>query len=726
MGDLQAALSTALVSLPALIACGIVAYAPLGHGYAGTGIRAAILAALLGGLVTVLGSPTPGFMSSPRLGSALLLGTILAHYRDVLGAGDVAVRDMAALLLLLAPLTVMLAGLIQVLAGNLRIGNLFKFIPYPVVAGIQDGVALLLIFRQMPVLLGIGTTAGATGISPPIAVVGLLALLFFWKGERLVNRPLLIVLTFAGGSLLLVGLRSLGYGLSPGATLEAIRPHLPEPGGLAALVALLEDRIPNGLAPSILMSAFSLAALASVYSLMDMVSWLNRTADAPLYNRELASQGLGNVLSGSAGGLMAEGSHFRSAFHRSTGGTSHRSRFLGVVMAPALLLALGPFFDRIPRAVVAGITIVIAAQLFDAWSLRLAFKVFRRDLANRSEMLVNLGVIILVCLAVLVVGIMPAMALGTVLSVFIFLFQVSRSVIRRTMSGARVRSRRFRPPRQLELLEQHGGAILVMELEGTIFFASADEVAREAERQMAAGVRLVILDMRRVTHLDGTGARILLQVHQRAAVRGGALFFSHIHEGDYLHRVFLDMDLLDDIGKDHLFTDTASALEAAEDRLLTELTGAEADDSRDETSGEVIFGYLSAEERNLLLERMQPVSFAAGERVIREGDPADSVYFILWGSVNVVIDVSRANRTRIIGSLRSGSVFGEMSVIDGSPRSASIVTREATECLVLSRQAFEEICARHPVIAQKLMRYFAQLLSTRLRSASDIIAELES
>ncbi len=149
-------------------------------------------------------------------------------------------------------------------------------------------------------------------------------------------------------------------------------------------------------------------------------------------------------------------------------------------------------------------------------------------------------------------------------------------------------------------------------------------------------------------------------------------------------------------------------------------------DSHDETSGDVVFGYLTAEERNILLGKMQPVSFAAGETVVREKGPADAVYFILWGSVDVVIDVPRANRTRIINTLHPGSVFGEMSLIDGQPRSASVVTREPTGCLVLSREAFEEISAGHPLISQKMLRYFAQLLTARLRSASDIIAELES
>ncbi len=325
------------------------------------------------------------------------------------------------------------------------------------------------------------------------------------------------------------------------------------------------------------MSACSLAALASIYSLMDMVSWLNRSSDAPLYNQELSSQGLGNILSGAAGGIMAEGNHVRSAYQQDIGVTSPRARFLGVIMPALLVLGFGSFFDRIPKAVIAGITIVIAARLFDPWSFRLARKVFRRDLANRTEMLVNLAVILLVCLAVLGVGIMQAMALGLVLSVFIFLFQVSRSVIRRTMDGSRIRSRRLRPPTDLEILERDGGAILIMELEGTIFFASADEVAREADRQMAAGIRHVILDMRRVTHLDGTGARILFQIHERARARGVTLLFSHIHDGDYLHRVFTDMELFDAIGREHVFTDTSSALEAAEDRLLAGLTGREVD-----------------------------------------------------------------------------------------------------------------------------------------------------
>jgi CRP-like cAMP-binding protein len=122
-----------------------------------------------------------------------------------------------------------------------------------------------------------------------------------------------------------------------------------------------------------------------------------------------------------------------------------------------------------------------------------------------------------------------------------------------------------------------------------------------------------------------------------------------------------------------------------------------------------ILSPLSAEERRHLVETVGVKVFAAGECPVRQGDPGDSFYIIKKGSVDVIVEKSQGAGGAVVASLGPGNFFGEMSLLTGAVRTASIQVREDAECIVIDRENFRSILVNKPSIAEAL----SQILSER-------------
>jgi CRP/FNR family transcriptional regulator, cyclic AMP receptor protein len=112
---------------------------------------------------------------------------------------------------------------------------------------------------------------------------------------------------------------------------------------------------------------------------------------------------------------------------------------------------------------------------------------------------------------------------------------------------------------------------------------------------------------------------------------------------------------------------------------------------------------------------MQKVAFKAGETIIREGEEGDTAFFIVSGMVNVA--VGSGNQIRTVGRLETGEVFGEMSLIDPGPRSATVTAACDTECLAASYQDFVAAIEENPERAVGFMK----TLVRRLRKTNELL-----
>jgi anti-anti-sigma factor len=397
------------------------------------------------------------------------------------------------------------------------------------------------------------------------------------------------------------------------------------------------------------------------------------------------------------------------------------------------VVVLTPLLGRLPLVVVAAVLVVTALQLVDRWSLQLVRKIACREMVDWRAIALDFAVIVTVAATAIAGDIVVAVLIGVGVAVVLFVLRMSRSIVRREQWGDGVRSRRARDAGESALLAEHGRAILVLELDGPMFFGSAESLADRIESGLARGARYVVLDMRRVNDLDSTGARIMLQAHERLKSRGAQLLVGSVEAVTHVNVVLRDTGVLAAIGAARVFPDADRALEWAENRVI------EAARSPEARAGEYPFVQLdllagfSAEERARFRELLGRREYAPGEVVFREGGAGEELYIIVAGSASVKLRISgegghggEPGREQRLITFAAGTVFGEMALLDREARSASVEADERLVCYVLDRHAYERIEREMHGVAIKLLTNLGRELSARLRRANRMLNQLES
>ena len=153
-GDLSGALSAAIITLPMSIGYGIIAYSPLGLDFAPAAALLGIYSAVLCCFVSALLGGTPIQISGPKAPLTLALGAVVAKLvLDANASGTISIEPAAVIGL--ASLTVLFAGISQLVFGAFGLGSIVKYVPQPVVAGFMNGIAFLLIVKQIKPLMGL-------------------------------------------------------------------------------------------------------------------------------------------------------------------------------------------------------------------------------------------------------------------------------------------------------------------------------------------------------------------------------------------------------------------------------------------------------------------------------------------------------------------------------------------------------------------------------------------
>jgi len=730
-GDIAGGISAGILTIPQSMAYGILALQPLGEGYVSYAIVAGLLSAVVVLLTGVLLRGSPVLMYTPRSVVTLVMAAVVLEGVTRGPAAASAHGDVHRTLTLVF-FVVLAAGLFQSLIGALRLGNLIRYIPSPVMAGFQNAVAILIILAQLDALLGfrrhvpvreLPSNLGA--MQPLTLTVGLVTALAVWCGPRLTKRVPSVVQGLLAGSAAYYAFRALGARELLGPVIGSLPETWPWPRYIGAFGSMLTER---EMWPALLtlgVGAFGLAIVSSLDVLLCVRVMDGVTGERSVGSRELARLGVGNIVAACFGAIPSSVNLGASVTNFRAGGRSRLAIGITATVVLLTMLCLGPAIAVLPRVVLAGMLVVVGIQLFDPWSLQHLARVLAGERAHWRAMGLDLLVVLLVAATILVFDPVVGVAMGVALAVVFFLVRMSRSVVRRTYHGDTVRSRQARDPKLMELLAAYGRRIAVFELEGAIFFGTAEGLAGRVEAAAKAGADLVVLDLRRVNDLDSTGARILLQMNERLKRQGGSLLLSHPHDNYLVSTVLRDLGVTATLGEATLFPDTDSALEWAEDRLLL------AHGMEDALTGEIALDRLSVLEglsetecavvRALLARR----SYRGGEVVIKEGSTDRDLFLMARGTASVRVDLPGRGRQRRLASFSAGTVFGELALLDRQPRSATVTADEDVVCYVLSADAFHRLGAEHPGIAIKILTNLGRELSRRVRQANAMISELE-
>jgi MFS superfamily sulfate permease-like transporter len=725
--DVLGALAATAAMLPFVLSFGFIVYGALGGAAAQVGLTASLVAVVLGGGVMLGVSRTRLPAASPSASASLILGgAVLAMWRDP------ALSAPAGLPVLLAgtAAVVVASGLTMVVLGLAGAGRLVRYVPQPVLAGFMNGVALLIVVSQLPPLLGLPAGAwqreGFGSLTawqgPALGVAAATAALMVLIGRRWPRAPAPMLALAIGG--LAVGvaqaLAAPGSGLAALPRVGEVVIGWPRWDALAPWAERAHWALLAPHAATLATTALILALIGTLESALNLAAVDQQAGDRSDPNRELLAIGVANVASGALGGLPLVYLRLRALATWSGGGRSARSIALGCLLLAVIFLLALPLIERLATAVVAGIVVMLAWSLVDRWTRQ---RVRQWARGERSAALHwNLLVVAVVCAVTLWWGFAVGVLAGLLVALWLFVRAMNQQLVRSRSSAAALPSRRVYSAAAERRLAAQRERIVVFELEGALFFGSAERLL-EAADTLPPATHTLVVDLRRITTLDASGALALATLAQRLAARGITLRLAAVGDtaAGRRHAQALAAHGVTLAGRGPAggllgHADLDRAIEAAEQELLAETDAPEHTITRTGLPLPQcqLFEGLDARQTQALRALMQPRNLATGERLFGEGDAGDGLYVLSAGSVSVV----SASRGQRFASFSPGMSFGETALLDGQGRTADAVADVPSVVHLLSAQALAQLSRDDPALAAHVYRNLATHLSQRLRAAA--------
>ena len=599
-------------------------------------------------------------------------------------------------------------------------------------AGFQNAAALILLLVQMGNVFGFDKSTpfvralkDVVHAKPLSVVIAVTVILATWHSRRFLPRVPPIAVGLAIGTVLYYafGLAGLGSALGPtigSAPFSAYKlPNFPQFGELLRTAGILS------LVPTIVGGALALALIASIDALL-CAKILARPGEPKVDgDRLLMRLGAGNVLAAGCGGITGGMNIGPSRDNRAFGGRTPVSALVNAATLLLTLVVLFPALSFLPCVAISAVIMVIAVQHFDPWTVRVIRRMGSSSARHRRKVLLDLFVVLLVATLSVAIDIVLAVFLGVAIAALLFMVRMSRSIVRRLYRGALVRSRKFRPLHDMEALSRTGSSILVMELQGALFFGSAEKVANEIAAQVEQqDTRYVALDLRRVTEIDSTGSEILQELNADLATQGKHLLLS-VAQPSGPAELLADFGVVDAVTRARMFPDLDRAIAWAEDDLLrSEARPGEAEQAElplDQAG--ILAGFTPAEVAKVE-KRLKRAIYQDGQVIFRQGDPGNELFIIAKGTASASLRQASGGDIRLV-TFTPSTVFGELAVLDAGARSATVTADSELVCYILTGEEFTALSEQAPPLAIKLLGNLARRMSHRLRDANRTIQQLE-
>jgi sulfate permease, SulP family len=705
MQHLGAGLICALVSLVFSLSYAVLIFsgplAPwLSYGLAATFVTAAVGAAIMtarSSLGFPLASPDAPTSAVSAALAAGLAGQALLH-----GAQEnllaVAVAGLA--------LSAILAGILLYAIGRTHSSRIIRFIPYPVIGGFLAATGWLIGSGAVQIVTGYALSARnllhltAPGTALQLSVGILVAAIVLTSRSRFRSSSALILQLVTCGLAIHLGLWLFGLTLKDA---QANGWTFTPPGGItiASPWSIMQTQGTAWQVLPLLAGDFLAVMFVTAVSILLNVSALELISrrDADL-DRDLATLGMTNIAAGLLGGYVNGVPLSRSTLSYSLAGISRIPGLMVALSSAVMLLVDARFLAYVPKAVLGGLL------------LSLAFDVLQKWLVSTYRQLALLEYLALVSIAAIIVlwGFIPGIIVGLVIGSAIFALNASRvRVIKFGFDGSEYRSSLDRGLQELSILRKDGGKIKGLVLQSYLFFGSANGLYEHVKELLTAqpGCRFLVIDFRLVIGIDSSASHSFVQMKRIAAKAGVELVLVSL--ADELRRSLSAMGV---ITRDlTVQRDLDEALEACENAIIAEHERAGTDAaSLREWLLQVFHDGQFAE---ILAAECRAVQFRAGQVIARQGERAGCMYFILDGRIGIRA-ATESGRLIRLRSLGPRTTVGEMGLITGEPRSATIEAEADSTLYQLSAEAFYRLSREQPRLVQALLRYVIGLMSERL------------
>ncbi len=518
--DLISGIIVAIIALPLSIALALASGVTPEQGLY-TAIVAGFVISFFGGSSVQIAGPTAAF------------ATIVA--------GVVAKSGMEGLVV-----ATVIAGVLLILMGLLRMGSLIKFIPDPITVGFTAGIALTIVIGQIKDFLGltfthspvetmekVEETVNCIGTMNSTAlVVGLVALVILILSPKVFKKvpPSLIavIITAALVKILDLPVNTIGDLYSISGALPTF--HMPE--------------ISFGLVQEVLPDAFTIAILAAIESLLSAVVADEMVEEHHNSNMELVAQGLGNMASALFGGIPATGAIARTAANINNGGRSPVAGMVHAIVLLLVLVLLMPYAALIPMPTIAAILFVVAYNMSHMHKL---IEIVKK--APKSDV----AVLLLSFVLTVVFDLVVAISIGLGLACLMFMKRMADESIVKEWDYVEItgdEDGRMKPV---------PANVMVYEISGPMFFGSADKIPDIDNRNGTKNI--LVLRMRSVPAIDATAMNGVTRLVKQCEKAGVQVIFSHVNEQPM--REFHHSGVYEMVGEEFFQPNIDAALEKA-------------------------------------------------------------------------------------------------------------------------------------------------------------------
>jgi SulP family sulfate permease len=725
------AVSFAIIAIAIAVAFGTLVFGHTAHHYLASGIAnfllgGAVAVALLG-IVTQLRGQFGGIQDvSAALGAAIAIS--IAASLEELGESVVFANILVALIG-----ATLLTGLFFLVVGRFRLGNLVRFVPFPVVAGFLAATGWLILKGGLEVsgdshlqVVELGYWLDHAHLEQAVLALafGAIAYLLVSRFERaLWVLPAIIVIGIVGFFAVTAMLgTSIEYleehywliGPLPDAPFwEAVT--LPDPGLVEWDVILVQ----GGILTVIMVSAIALMVTQSGLELA-----LERDMDV---NDELERSGAVNV----AISLLATPA---SWVHIPSTATAYERRAMhwgfGVLAAGLMLLAFlaGPaLVSYFPRIIAGGILVFLGIELLKEWLW-----------GSRREMpRVDYIIVIAIVVVVEVFGFIVGFAVGVVASILIFVVRYSsQQPIRERLDGGTVHSGRDRPIPDERLLHYHDEKTVILQLQGFIFFGTAYTLYRQVKELMEDPERrpsFLVLDMRLVQGMDSSAASTFVKTAKlfNDGAAGLVIVPGSVDVARSLEQAELTADHFEHL---RLFSHFDAAIEWCEEQVLADARKqlqARGKGGDDEEFLDAVFGDMMAaldvqeefeEVVGLLRERLEPFGIEEGAVLFEQQDENTQLFFIVNGRV-VLEKLGFQGESVRLGTLGSWNIVGELGALLGYREPFTARVDRSGEILALAAEDLEALATDDPELSRRLQALTIQLMGSKLAKTTQAAAQ---
>lgn len=531
MSDLMAGIIVGVVALPLAIAFGIASGVSPEKGII-TAIIGGFIVSFLGGSSVQIGGPTGAF--------------IVIVYGIVQNFG---IEGLA--------IATVVAGVMLLIMGLLKLGTVIKFIPYPIIVGFTSGIAVTIFTTQIKDWFGLTIeNTPADFLSKWIVYFQHIHTFNFWP--FLIGVLSLIIIIYSprvtkkipGSLIAIIAMTIIVYilrhylGITQIETIGdrfTIDPTLPQPEPISFNIQTINLLLP---------SAFTIAMLGAIESLLSATVADGVIGKKHNSNTELIAQGAANIIVPIFGGIPVTGAIARTMTNINNGGRTPVAGIIHAVVLLLILLFLGPLTKHIPMACLAGVLIIVSYNMSE-------WRTFRSLLKNPPS---DIAVLLVTFFLTVIFDLTIAIEVGLLIAMFLFMKRVAETTqVSVTTDEINLSDGSDNSEEEILILPK---GVEVYEIDGPFFFGIANKFDGVMQT-LGDKPKVRIIRMRKVSFIDSTGLHNLGSLYRLSQKENIRLILSGVNER--VREVFIKTGFKDTIGVENICSHISEAVAKATD-----------------------------------------------------------------------------------------------------------------------------------------------------------------